>query len=87
MTTTQAPTTPTTASPAPAPASPAAPALVPAVPPASQQSVRALWAAVILLGVCCALYVTHEHPALAASVGAVGGLLGGVAGAAAWLRR
>lgn len=55
--------------------------------PASQQSVRALWAAVILLSACCALYVTHEHPALAASVGAVGGLLGGVGGLAAWLRR
>lgn len=86
MTTTLTPTTTTTASPAPSPAQPA-PAPVPAVPPASQQSVRALWAAIILLGVCCALYVTHEHPALAASVGAVGGLLGGAAGAAAWLRR
>ncbi|MFF8618528.1 hypothetical protein [Streptomyces sp. NPDC015350] len=74
-----APTTAPTAAPAPAPA--------PTAPPATQQSVRALWAAIALLGACCALYVTHEHPVLVGPVGTVGTLLAAGGALAALLRR
>ncbi|MFG2631060.1 hypothetical protein [Streptomyces sp. NPDC048473] len=67
------------------PTAPTTPAPVPA--PASQQSVRALWAAVVLLAVGCALYAMHEHPALTGPLSALGGLLGAAGGLAAWLRQ
>ncbi|MFE7046121.1 hypothetical protein ACFU9X_44110 [Streptomyces atratus] len=75
-------------SPAPAQPAPAiTPVPVPVPAPASQQSVRNLWAAVILIGICCALYAMHEHPALTGPLSALGGLLGAAGGLAAWLRQ
>ncbi|MFJ7258236.1 hypothetical protein ACIQWV_38360 [Streptomyces sp. NPDC098085] len=71
----------------PTPAPPALPAPAPVAPAATQQSVRALWAAVVLLAIGCALYAMHEHPGLTAPLTALGGLIGAAGGLAAWLRQ
>ncbi|MFF3128925.1 hypothetical protein ACFVRD_43360 [Streptomyces sp. NPDC057908] len=76
----------TLGAPTTAPTTPA-PVPVPVPAPASQQSVRNLWAAVVLIGIGCALYAMHEHPALTAPLSALGGLLGAAGGLAAWLRQ
>lgn len=78
MTTVPQPTTPQPQQPAPVPPAPA---------PATQQSVRSVWAAVAMLGVCGALYAMHEHPALVAPLGTLGGLLGAAAAIVVVLRR
>ncbi|MEU0632430.1 hypothetical protein [Streptomyces sp. NPDC005989] len=89
--TTPTPTTATataTAAPTTAPAAPAAPpAPAPAVPPTPQQTDRALWAVVLLLGAGCVAYVMREHPTLTAPVTGAATVIAAVIGVVQWLRR
>ncbi|MFD7868129.1 hypothetical protein [Streptomyces sp. NPDC059783] len=71
---------------------PAAPAPAPAPgpasgPPATQLSVRCLWAAMGAQTVGCASYVLYEHPSLVGPLGALGTLGAAVLAVAQLLRR
>ncbi|MFJ2590865.1 hypothetical protein [Streptomyces sp. NPDC087538] len=78
-------TTNPTTNPTTAPAAPPAPA--PAVPPTTQQSDRALWAVVLLLGAGCVAYVMREHPTLTEPMMGAATVIVAVTGVVRWLRR